>query len=257
MALERLLDLTESPPSPDQLYVQVSFPPPPTHRPYVYMNIVATLDGKIVVGTPISSAKGVGGPTDYLLFRRLQRVADAVIVSSSTLRAGPVIYPPELPRYVITRTGALPLENRFFSTSPRQTFVIAPENLPVETQKRLAQVATLVLCGEKEVNLPKVLQLMRQEQRIRYLLCEGGGILNDSLIRGGLADELFLTLAPKIKGGQHLPTPVGGIGFPPDFYLRAHLLSLYRDEDELYLRYRLEQKPISWREEEMAEKVAK
>ncbi|HLI47355.1 MAG TPA: RibD family protein [Chthonomonas sp.] len=249
MTLERLLDLTECPPPPDQLYVHIAFPSPPDHRPYVYLNIVSTLDGKIVVGKPHGPAKGVGGPTDQLLFRRLQRTANAVIIGSGTLRAGPVIYPPNLPRYVVTRTGDLPLENRFFETTPKQTFVIAPQSLPSHVQTHLRSVATLLLCGEEEVNLAEAFRRMRQEQNVRYLLCEGGGLLNEVLLREGLADELFLTLAPKLKGGDHLPTPVGGVGFPPDFYLRAHLLSLYRDGDELYLRYRLEHTPVSWRTE--------
>ncbi|CCW35547.1 pyrimidine reductase, riboflavin biosynthesis [Chthonomonas calidirosea] len=247
MPLERLLDLTESPVSPDQLYQHIVFPAPPEHRPYVYINMASTLDGKIVVGKPHGSAVGVGGPTDQQLFRRLQRTADAVIIGGGTLRAGPVIYPPNLPRYVVTRTGDLPLENRFFETTLEQTFVIAPKKLPADAQARLRSVATLLLCGEEEADLAEAFWRMRQEQKVRYLLCEGGGLLNDALLREGLADELFLTLAPKLKGGAHLPTSVGGIGFPPDFYLRAHLLSVYRDGDELYLRYRLEHTPVSWR----------
>ena len=37
------------------------------------------------------------------------------------------------------------------------------------------------------------------------LLCEGGGELNDALFRGGLVNELHLTICPKIFGGRHAP----------------------------------------------------
>ena len=87
------------------------------------------------------------------------------------------------------------------------------------------------------------MRFLRQEQGIRYLLCEGGATLNDDLIRAGLADELFLTLAPKLKGGAHLPTIMTGQGFAPNIVLPLHLRSLYRDGDELYLRYRLDAAP--------------
>src|SRR5579885_3216345 len=144
MALECLFDRTGDTPTPEALYTRLNFPAPPADRPYVYINMVSTVDGKIVVGKPHGPAKGVGGPTDQLLFRRLQRTANAVIIGSGTLRAGPVIYPPNLPRYVVTRTGDLPLENRFFETTPKQTFVIAPQSLPSHVQTHLRSVATLL-----------------------------------------------------------------------------------------------------------------
>ena len=93
------------------------------------------------------------------------------------------------------------------------------------------------------IDLPAALRKLRQERGIRYLLCEGGATLNDALLRAGLANELFLTLAPKLKGGAAVPTTVTGEGFPPGRFLALTLLSLYHDGDELYLRYRIHPKP--------------
>jgi riboflavin biosynthesis pyrimidine reductase len=50
---------------------------------------------------------------------------------------------------------------------------------------------------------------------------------------------MFITIAPKLKGGAHLPTPVDGAGFPDRELLDLSLMSLYRDGDEIYLRYRV------------------
>src|SRR5579871_4834259 len=141
MALERLLDLTSDTPEPDALYLNLSFPNPPVDRPYLYINMVATVDGKIVLGAPGGSAVGVGGPTDQLLFRRLQLVCDAVLLGSTTLRASQVIYPPDTPRFVVTATGNVPLDNRFFADAPDRAYVLIPVDLPAP-QKAKLQTAT-------------------------------------------------------------------------------------------------------------------
>jgi riboflavin biosynthesis pyrimidine reductase len=90
-----------------------------------------------------------------------------------------------------------------------------------------------------EVDLGEALRWMRSERDIRILLCEGGPTINDQLIRAGLADELFLTLAPKLKGGSGIATIMTGEGFPVDVSCPLSLISVYRDDDELYLRYRI------------------
>ena len=240
MPLERLFDSTENSPPADALYTAIRFPNPLEDRPYVYINMAATVDGKIVIGEAAGSAKGVGGPTDQRLFRRLQTQCDAALLGGVTLRASQVIYPPEKIRCVVTRTGDVPLTNRFFTDAPDRAFILAPENLPAAVRDRLANGAKIIQAGNDAVDLTAALRRLRREHGVRVLLCEGGATLNDDLIRAGLADELFLTLAPKLKGGSHLPTIVSGAGFPPGKFASLTLLSLYRDADELYLRYRIE-----------------
>jgi riboflavin-specific deaminase-like protein len=239
MALECLLDGTGEAVEPEALYTKLDFPPAPAERPYVFLNMAATADGKVVIGEIGGTAKGVGGPTDQQLFRRLQRACDGALIGSSTLRASNVIYPPEIPRFVVTRSGEVPLSNRFFTDAPERAYVLAPEDLPEEARVRLATATNLIQAGRGGVDLAAALRRLRQEKSITRLLCEGGPTLNDALLRAGLVDELFLTLAPKLKGGAHLPTVVDGQGFPPGQFLPLTLLSLYHDGDELYLRYRI------------------
>ncbi len=239
MPLEKLFDSTQDTPQPDALYERITFPEPPDDRPYLYINMASTVDGKIVIGKPGGTAKGVGGPTDQLLFRRLQHCCDACMIGSATLRASNVIYPADKLRFVVTRSGDVPLQNRFFTDAPEKAFVLAPHELPEEIMKRLGKGSNIILIGQNSVDMPAAMRLLRQAHGVRTLLCEGGATLNDNLVRAGLADELFMTLAPKIKGGAHLPTVVDGQGFPVGLSLPLTLLSLYRDADELYLRYRL------------------
>lgn len=263
MPLERLFDLAPDPPDPEQLYTQLDFPDPPEDRPYLFINMASTVDGKIVVGEPGGTAKGVGGPTDQRLFRRLQYRADAAMLGSATLRASQVLYPEEIARYVVSRSGDLPLQNRFFTDAPERAWVLLPEDIKKtnsiadakdtehKTPEALARIKAsiekasvkVLAVGQGGVDLRAALRIMRQDHGIRYLLCEGGGALNAELIGAGLVDELFLTLAPKLKGGAALPTIMTGQGFPPNIALPLKLWSLYRDGDELYLRYRLSAAP--------------
>ncbi len=237
MPLEKLLDLSSAQPEPSELYKDIEFPDPPQDRPYVFINMVSTADGKIVIGAKGGTAAGVGGPTDQLLFRRLQKNADAAIIGSGTLRASTVIYPPEIYRFVVTNSAVLPLQNRFFTDAPEKAFVFAPNSLAMQKQEQIRATANLVLLGQGAVDLKAVMQFIRSNLGIKYLLCEGGSDLNGRMIESHLADELFLTLAPKIKGGTNLPNIVGASGFPPGITSPLKLRSLYRDEDEIYLRY--------------------
>ena len=233
--------LTETASDIGSVYAQITWPQAPAGRPYVFINMASTADGKIVLGDAHGSAKGVGGSTDQLLFRRLQTQADAVIVGAVTLRASQVIYPPQLPRFTITRSGDIPTNNRFFSDAPENATIFVPESVDEQTRSRLAAEtgATVLPCGITDVNIAQALEIIRNRFRVNALLCEGGSALNEQMFRLGLADELFLTLAPKIKGGAHLPTIVGGEGFAPGQFATLELISVYRDESELYLRYRV------------------
>ncbi|MDE2126021.1 MAG: RibD family protein [Armatimonadetes bacterium] len=239
MSIARLLDVTRPAGSPDALYEALDFGEPAKGRPAVFINMAATVDGKIVIGEPGGTAKGVGGPTDQLLFRRLQRQCDAVLVGASTLRAGPVLYPPELLRVTVTRSANLPAGNPFFTRRSALALVAAPEEAAAAVRQCVGNGADVLEVGSGEVDLTQLLGILRQTYGRRLLLCEGGPTLNSALIMAGLADELFLTISPKLKGGSGIPSIMAGAGLPPGRVVSLDLLSVYADGSELYLRYRI------------------
>ncbi|MFN3962547.1 MAG: dihydrofolate reductase family protein, partial [Fimbriimonadaceae bacterium] len=69
-------------------------------------------------------------------------------------------------------------------------------------------------------------------------LVEGGSEINAEFLRRDLVDELFLTLAPKIRLGRDLPTYAGGDPLPPGHLMNFDLLSCQPIENEVFLRYR-------------------
>lgn len=221
----------------DALYTHFAWPPAPSDRPYTFVNMAATVDGKIVIGEPGGSARGLGGPTDQMLFRRLQQACDAALIGASTLRASQVIYPPDKLRVVVTRSGNVPLDNRFFRDAPGRAYVAAPDDLADSLADSIGLTASVLRMGHGDVDLRAMMQALRQELGVERLLCEGGADLNFQLLRAGLMDELFLTIAPKLKGGAGLPSIITGAGYPPGEYEPVRLLSVYLSGNELYLRY--------------------
>jgi riboflavin biosynthesis pyrimidine reductase len=239
VAIKRLFDSENLNAPPEALYERILFPSAPPDRPYAFVNMVSTVDGKVVLGARGGPSKGVGGPTDQLLLRRLERCADACLIGGGTLRAGPVIYPPDTPRYAVTGAGDVPLDNRFFRDAPGRAGVFAPAALPEARRQAISAAASLYIAGNAHVDPVEMMRILRQELGYLHVLCEGGPTLNDELFRLGLVDELFLTISPKIRGGGEAQTIVAGKGFPEREFAPLELISLYRDESEIYLRYRV------------------
>lgn len=210
-------------------YQGLRLPAPPEDRPYVVVNMVATVDGKTVLTDRNSPVHGLGSALDREVMRVLHQKVDAVLIGAGTLRATPGIwYEQRLRRYVATQGGELPV-NRFFTDAPERAWVIAPEGVELAVPPGVAHVSLAA-------GWPGALRALRQAG-VFHLLVEGGSELNGELFGQDLVDELFLTIAPKIKLGRDLPTVAGGQ--PLDGRLhQMELVSETRAGDELYLRYR-------------------
>jgi riboflavin biosynthesis pyrimidine reductase len=100
--------------------------------------------------------------------------------------------------------------------------------------RRLAD--DVIICGRDHLDFRFGLRVLRKKWKVKRLLCEGGGELDDGLFRAGVVNELHLTLCPKIMGGRNAPTICDGLGFP--ILAKASQLklkSMKRHEDELFL----------------------
>lgn len=81
-------------------------------------------------------------------------------------------------------------------------------------------------------DLPALLRSLR-EDGVRALLCEGGPTLHGALQAVSLVDELFLTIAPKLSGGD-APTMLEGT-LPQ--VTELELAWLLEEDGELFARY--------------------
>jgi len=231
-------------------YADPGWPAPGPERPYVALNMVSTVDGKVAVG---GGAAGIGSQADHALMRQLRARADAVMTGAGTLRAEdysskvPERYVPErLARgqsaqplaVIVSGSGQLPADRPLFWGAGFARALVTGQRGAVAVDPAQAKHLQLVVAGEETVDLAVGLRLLRAEHGVRWLLGEGGPHLNHSLLAAGLVDELFLTFAPKLVGSAG-PTIVEGPPFQLAGAIPLTLLAAYADGSELFFRYRV------------------
>jgi riboflavin-specific deaminase-like protein len=216
----------------------------PEDRPYVFLNMVATADGRAAIG---GRSRALGSETDTLLLGELRTLADAVLIGSGTLRAegyGRLVGNPERvarreaagraptpPAVLLSRSLDLPWDAGLFAAAEQPVLVYTGN------EADLPQVAaSLELIRLADPSPGAALRELRN-RGIRALLCEGGPTLNRALLAGGLVDELFLTLSPLLAGSAAAPRIVEGADLPEPLGLALEWV--LQHDDELYLRYRI------------------
>jgi 2,5-diamino-6-(ribosylamino)-4(3H)-pyrimidinone 5'-phosphate reductase len=226
-----------------------------SERPRVLVNFASSIDGKITLAArlrprPFTMSRG---KEDHRRMRELRARADAILIGASNLRADD----PDLAvskeererrqksgekephRMVVTRggEGVTPDRKMFDPKLGGPSVVAHPRTMPRPVREALTGVARLVEMGERDVDVPGLLEWTARELGAKTLLCEGGGVLCADLFRARAVDELYVTLVPRILGGADAPTLVEGPGFLPDEIPDAALATVERVGDELYLRY--------------------
>jgi riboflavin biosynthesis pyrimidine reductase len=204
---------------------------PTGDRPWVVVNMIATVDG----GTAVGGVSGpLGGPADKAVFAALRGVADIVLVAAGTARAED--YRPARARAdgspgpriaVVTRSGALDPASRLFQAGA--PLVITCAACPPDRRAALEAVAEVVVAGDDDVDLEAALRALPAA----VVLCEGGPTLNGQLVAAGLVDEWCLTLSPLLAGGGSKRVAVGPDAAP----LGLRLDRLLEDGGFAFLRY--------------------
>jgi riboflavin-specific deaminase-like protein len=201
-----------------------------------------SLDGKIAPARKRAPFVMSRHPEDPKRMLALRARADAVLIGATNLRAdNPDLMPSRL-RVVVTRTGeqVAPTAKMFDAALGGEAIVAHAATMPEEKRAALRPRATLVEVGASEVDVLRLLEWLGRERGCKVVLCEGGGVLNAHLFAARAIDELYLTIVPRILGGSHAPTLVEGDGFEPDALPDAHLESVERIGDELFLAYSFE-----------------
>jgi 5-amino-6-(5-phosphoribosylamino)uracil reductase len=213
--------------------------------PYTIVNFISSADGRAAFH---GRSGAFGDQADREVFHGLREQVEAVLVGTRTLRMeryGRLVRDPERRARreqagrspeplacVVTRSGDLPTDAPMFAEPAVRVVVFSP--MPVDVARCRAQIE-LVQVDPGELTLTTVLRLLRSDHGIRSLLCEGGPTMFGSLLREGLANELFLTLAPKLVGGGGGPTIASGPE-PPEL-TRLTPVWLLEHDGSLFLRY--------------------
>jgi len=199
--------------------------PPPAARPFVLLNMIATLDGRATIA---GRTAPLANRADYELFHALRERVDAVMVGAETVRVegyGPMA---QL-AVVVTRSVDLPVDRGLLAAKDNRVVVVTPS-----PDRELPPCAAAV-SYLREADLALALRRLRDEHGVHSIDCEGGPGLNATLLPAGLVDELHLVLAPKLAGGLAPLTILSGGALEPPLDLR--LLSLHEAGGYLFARY--------------------
>jgi riboflavin biosynthesis pyrimidine reductase len=225
-------------------------PAAPAERPRVLSNMVSTVDGR----ASIDGRSGpIAGPADRELFHALRTPVDAVMAGAGTMRVE------RYGRIIRDESRRLQRRERGLSEEPLACIVSAtlalPPDLPLlaEPEARVvvltaseaelppsaAQVDYIRTTSDGELDLPRALSELRRRFGVEVLLCEGGPHLNGHLLAGGLVDELFLSLSPKLAGGDPPDGETLRIVAGEEFEqpLELDLLGALEYDSHLFLRY--------------------
>jgi riboflavin-specific deaminase-like protein len=211
-------------------------------RPYLAMNFATTVDGRASIG-------GVSGPigsaTDTAMLVGLRSRFDAVMIGAGTMRAeryGPPVSDPakraareelglagEPLMVIVTDTLDLPWDAELFTAGAGRVLIFTTaETEPPETETEVT-----VVRHQPIVDLAEAMRKLRAEEGVRALLCEGGPRLHAELEASNLVDDLFLTIAPKLAGGEAPRIVEGDLpGIDP-----LELSWLLEEDGELFARY--------------------
>ena len=219
--------------------------------------MVSSIDGKADVG---GKAAPIGSSVDRTIMRTLRSHADAVMIGAGTLRAERLTLSvpetleqarasrdliPQPLAIVVTVTGEIPLSTNLLGFSPGNLLIFASPEAPEERLTALSELASVEIVPKvapsSQLDMKSALEILKKRYDIGVLLVEGGPRLNSDLVSSGLADELFLTLAPKLLGGARTETLTileSGDLFPPKSP-SPELISVHLSNSELFLRYAL------------------
>ncbi len=240
-------------------------------RPTLIANFVSTLDGVVAFETDESSGGGeVSGffDPDRFVMGLLRAMADVVLVGAGTVRAAPThewtarrVHPASRQAYaawrtrlgissgqpttiVATASGGLDPSHPGLS-APDVPVVVATTTVGARRLKsaHVGANARVEVAGRgRGVPAAELIEIARSAGA-GLILCEGGPHLIGDLLRAGLLDELFLTIAPQIAGrdaGAQRFGFVEGLAFTVADAPWAQLVSVRRAGDHLFLRYRFE-----------------
>jgi riboflavin-specific deaminase-like protein len=216
---------------------------PGEERPLIAVNFAATVDGRATID-------GVSGPigsaTDTAMLAGLRTRFDAVMIGAGTMRAERYGRPvgskearerretdglaPDPLMVILSGRLDLPWDAPLFAEGAGRVLIFtASEAEPPETETSLR-----IVRHDGFVDIGQAMRQLHEEHGVRALICEGGPGVHGELEGAGLVDDLFLTIAPKLAGGD-VPRILEG-ELPAVAPLRLEWL--LEEEGELFARYR-------------------
>ena len=226
------------------------------NRPYTFINVAMTADGKIDTferkGSAISSKR------DKSRVDELRAAADGILVGGRTLldetpkltvksealredrvRRGLSLNPIKVG--VVTRiaNADIPPDSDFIKAGPSRVVIFTTNQTSKDKLAELTASGVEVFVHDApRVDLNSMMQTLKKIG-VDHLMVEGGGTMNFELMRLGLVDELLIYVAPMIFGGANAPTLADGLGVPRERALEMKLTGIEQwDDGGVLLKYK-------------------
>jgi 2,5-diamino-6-(ribosylamino)-4(3H)-pyrimidinone 5'-phosphate reductase len=225
------------------------------NRPYVFINVAMTADGKI--DTFVRKGAAISSQRDKERVDQLRAGSDAVMVGGKTLldedpkltvksealraeRVARGLAPNPVKVGIVTKAD-LKSDAAFLHSGPAHVVIFTTY---LTSKDKLAllrsQGVDVYTDNTEKVNLQSAFARLK-ELGINRLMVEGGATLNFELLRLGLVDEIMVCVAPMIFGGASAPTMVAGFGLERSAAILLKLIHCESWEDGgVILNYQIE-----------------
>ncbi len=220
--------------------------PRPADRPWFAVGMISSLDGATAVD---GTSGALGGPADKAVFRAVRAIADVIIVGAGTVRDegyGPVRFSDEVraarraagrddrpPRLaIVTSSLDLDLAGAVFTGDGARPLVFTTTDADEAKVAATAGVADVHRAGTGRVDLAVAAAILG-EIGVDVVVSEGGPSLNGALADADLVDEVCLSLAPRIAGGDSARIVAGAGPLATGFVLASLLV----EDDLLFGRW--------------------
>ena len=118
-------------------------------------------------------------------------------------------------RIILDRGNKIPLKAKVFSNSKKQQVIyVAGSKLSLKRKKSLVEKNIEIINGKTNksgFDLKHLMKLLVKKD-ITSVLIEGGGEINNSALKAGIVDKIYIFISPILIGGKQAPGLIGGVG---------------------------------------------
>jgi diaminohydroxyphosphoribosylaminopyrimidine deaminase/5-amino-6-(5-phosphoribosylamino)uracil reductase len=191
-------------------------------KPFVILKTAMSLDGKIATKT--GESKWITNAISREYVHELRNKVSGIMVGVNTVIMDDPLLTTRLKhggrdatRIIVDSSLRIPLTAKILSVdSPTKTIIATTEKADLDKISSLKEfkgvevIITPLKNGKVDLNY---LFNFVGNNGIDSVLVEGGATLNFSVLEEKLVDKIITFIAPKLIGGEHSKTPIGGEGF--------------------------------------------
>jgi 2,5-diamino-6-(ribosylamino)-4(3H)-pyrimidinone 5'-phosphate reductase len=225
------------------------------NRPYVFINVAMTADGKI--DTFARKGAAISSKRDKERVDQLRAESDAVMVGGRTLldedpkltvkseslreeRIKRGLAPNPVKVGIVSKAEFKSHSKFLHEGGARVVIFTTPRTSREELASIRSQGVDVFVHEGERVDLKQMMHTL-SELGIKRLMVEGGARLNFELLRLGLVDEVSAFVAPMIFGGEKAPTLASGSGLERSEAVHLKLLNVESwDDGGVLLHYKVE-----------------